>query len=193
MLSEIKVIHSIRQVAKTDVVAGALAGRRAFIALVSSTAEPLEPEPVFLDFGGVEAATGSFLRECVFAFRDHCRHALENAYPVVANAAPVVVEELAFYAKSQTDALWSCELSEMGHVSAIQLIGRENLESGQQEALRLAEHLHEATAPLVAQKSAQTVGATAWNNRLSALAAKGLIMEQRRGKTKVFRPVLGGL
>lgn len=191
MLSEIKAIHSIRQVAKTDVVAGASAGRRAFIVLVSSTAEPLEPGPIFLDFGGVEAATGSFLRECVFAFRDHCRHALGNAYPVVANAAPVVMEELVFYAKSQADALWSCGLSGLGHVSAVQLIGRENLETGQQEALRLVEQLPEATAPLMAQQSAQAVGATAWNNRLSALAAKGLVMEQRRGKTKVFRPVLG--
>lgn len=191
MISEMKVLHSIREVAKTDVTAGAQAGRRAFVALVSSTSEPSEPSPVFLDFGGVEAATGSFLRECIFAFRDHCRHALPNAYPVVANAAPVVVEELAFYAKSQAEALWSCALSLQGRISAVQLIGRDNLEAGQQEALRLTETLPEATAPLMAQQSSQAVGVTAWNNRLSALAAKGLVMEQRRGKTKIFRPVLG--
>lgn len=190
MISEINV-HSVRDVAKTSVVAGALAGRRAFIAFVSSTTEPPKPRPVFLDFKGIEAATGSFLRECVFAFRDHCRHALANAYPVVANVMPVVREELAFYAKSQADAVWSCELSELGQISAIQLIGRENLEAGQQEALKLAEELPEATAPLMAQQSARELGATAWNNRLSALAAKGLVIEQRRGKTKVFRPVLG--
>ena len=185
-------IHSIREVANTTVVAGALAGRRAFVALVSSmTADPSELGPVFLDFAGVEAATGSFLRECVFAFRDHCRHALPNAYPVVANAAQVVVEELSFYAKSQGDALWCCDLSVEGRVSAVQLVGRDSLEAGQLEALRLVEQLPEATAPLMAQQSAQAVGVTAWNNRLSALAAKGLVMEQRRGKTKFFRPVLG--
>jgi len=183
--------HLIREVAKTDVAAGALAGRRAFDALVTATTEPSDPGPVFLDFRGVEAATGSFLRECVFAFRDHCRHAVPNAYPVVANAAPVVFEELAFYAKSQGDALWSCERSEQGQVSAVHLIGRENLETGQREALKLVETLPEATAPLMAQQSSQALGATAWNNRLSALAGKGLVMEQRRGKTKIFRPVLG--
>jgi len=57
--------------------------------------------------------------------------------------------------------------------------------------LKWVDELPEATAPAMTQQSGQAVGATAWNNRLSALAAKGLIMEQRRGKTKIFRPVLG--
>lgn len=184
-------IYSIRRLANTEVAAGAQAGRRVFVALVAAVSEPTEPQPVFLDFDGIEAATGSFLRECVFAFRDHCRHAMANAYPVMANAVPVVVEELAFYAKSQADAVWHCELPAQGSASAARLIGRENLEAGQQEALRWVEQLPEATAPAITQQSGQAVGATAWNNRLSALAAKGLIMEQRRGKTKIFRPVLG--
>jgi len=184
-------IYSIRRLANTEVAAGAQAGRRVFVALVSAVSQPSEPQPVFLDFKGIEAATGSFLRECVFAFRDHCRHAMENAYPVVANATAVVVEELAFYAKSQADAVWHCELSEHGRVGSPNLIGRDNLEAGQQQALKWVDELPEATAPAMTQQSGQAGGAPARNNRLSALAAQGLIMEQRRGKTKIFRPGLG--
>lgn len=36
----------------------------------------------------------------------------------------------------------------------------------------------------------QSIGPTAWNNRLSGLAAKGLVVERRSGKTKSFSPLL---
>ena len=37
------------------------------------------------------------------------------------------------------------------------------------------------------------VGATAWNNRLSSLAALGLIIEMSLGRTKRYKPLLQGL
>lgn len=40
--------------------------------LVAVGAEPERPEPVFLNFAGVEVATASFLRESVLAFRVRC-------------------------------------------------------------------------------------------------------------------------
>jgi hypothetical protein len=181
----------LRDMGGTEVAAGAQAGRRVFAALLAGAPRESAPGPMFLDLAGIEAATSSFLREAVFAFRDYCRHALDNTYPVVANATEVVAEEIAFYAKSQSDAIWSCELSEGEGIAAVRLIGRENLDLGQQEALKWVEQLPDATAPLMAQASEQTIGVTAWNNRLASLAAKGIIMEQRRGKTKIFRPVLG--
>ena len=36
----------------------------------------------------------------------------------------------------------------------------------------------------------QRIGATAWNNRLSALATKGLLVERKQGKSKSFSPLL---
>ncbi len=49
-----------------------------------------------------------------------------------------------------------------------------------------------ATAPeLAARFPNETIGPTAWNNRLSGLAAKGLLVEMRQSKIKVFRPLLG--
>jgi hypothetical protein len=44
---------------------------------------------------------------------------------------------------------------------------------------------------LAAQSSGVSgVGPTAWNNRLSNLASRGLLIERRGGKTKTFAPVL---
>jgi hypothetical protein len=36
----------------------------------------------------------------------------------------------------------------------------------------------------------EAVGATAWNNRLTSLAAKSLVVEILQGRTKKYRPVL---
>ncbi|NJO33858.1 MAG: hypothetical protein HC869_12650 [Rhodospirillales bacterium] len=47
------------------------------------------------------------------------------------------------------------------------------------------------TAPeLAARFSHQGIGPTAWNNRLSALATKGLLVERKQGKSKSFSPLL---
>jgi hypothetical protein len=47
------------------------------------------------------------------------------------------------------------------------------------------------TAPeLAARFPEENIGPTAWNNRLSGLAAKGLLVERKLGKTKSFSPLL---
>lgn len=64
----------------SDVLAGALNGRSALNELLNtSAAEPANPEPVFLDFTGIEVATASFLRESVLAFRDIVRGDARNS------------------------------------------------------------------------------------------------------------------
>jgi len=69
------------------VLAGAVSGRKALAKLIELTdQEPLVPEPVFLDFAGVDVATASFLRETVLAYRDTVRRRRSNFYPVIANA-----------------------------------------------------------------------------------------------------------
>jgi hypothetical protein len=39
----------------------------------------------------------------------------------------------------------------------------------------------------------ETVGSTAWNNRLSSLVALGLIIELSYGRTKRYKPLLQGV
>ena len=64
----------MKDAGNSTVLSGALNGRSAFGRLLPFVvAEPNQPEPLFLDFGGIEVATASYLRESVLALRDVIR------------------------------------------------------------------------------------------------------------------------
>lgn len=171
------------------ILTGSTPGRKMLAALIAATASAEAPEAVFLDFGSIEVATSSFLRESVIGFRDFARSSLQNIYPVVANASRDVIEELEFFARHRGDVLWACTINDEGMVSDASLIGE--LDPAQRATFDTVVRLGAATAPeLAAQSGGVAIGPTAWNNRLSALAAKGLLVERRGGKTKSFSPLL---
>lgn len=176
--------------AKDGILAGALSGQEAFVSLLKGTTKTAMPEAVFLDFAGVEVATGSFLRESVIAYRNHVRDAFPLLYPVVANPNQAVVEELAMLLQLRSDAVVVCELNESGIVSRPQIIGI--VDGKQQQALLEVLQREETDAPTLA-KTTPEQKPTVWNNRLSALVAKGLLMEVGNGKTKRYRAVIEGL
>ena len=168
---------------------GAIPGRRLLSLLIAHTPSSDVPTPAFLDFIGVEITTASFLREAVIGFRDYARHSLRNIYPVVANAAPAVAEELEFFARARNDVLWSCELDSEDKVSDARLVGE--LDKSQRLTFDAALESGAITAPDLATRFAgEQIGPTAWNNRLSALATKGLLVERKHGKSKSFSPLL---
>lgn len=170
------------------VLTGAHAGKDLFGALVAAAAQPARPEPGFLDFDGVEVATASFLRESVVAFRDFARSTLPNLYPVVANCGSAVAEELDFFLRHRRDAMWACVTGADGHASGARILGE--LDEPHAGALHLASRLGTVSAPALAAAGGGSVAPTAWNNRLSFLAGRGLLIEGRQGKTKLFSPVL---
>jgi hypothetical protein len=108
---------------------------------------------------------------------------------VIANATDAVSEELSFFLRHRTDALWACDLVDGRPVDA-RLLGE--LDEVQRITFERVLELRSASAPALAaeRKGEIGVGATAWNNRLSNLAARGLLIERRGGKTKTFTPVL---
>lgn len=170
------------------VLSGVQAGRQLFGKLVAAAQPPTDPEPVYLDFNGVEVATASFLREGVIAFRDHARSTLPALYPVIANASPAVTEELEFFLRHRRDALWACELTSSGEPLDPKILGE--LDEAHQSTFNLVARLKSASAPGLAAQSKEGIAPTAWNNRLSSLATRGLLIERRSGKTKTFAPVL---
>jgi hypothetical protein len=179
------------KVAGSPVLAGALHGRRAFASLLEATvAEPPEPEPVFLDFEGVEVATASYLRESVLAFRDTVRGRRSNLYPILANAAESVREELGVLVGSYGDVLLLCRLSAAGAVSDPQILGV--LDPKQRLTFDLVcKHGETDAGELMREHGAgEEVKQTAWNNRLAALADLGLAVEVRHGRAKRYRPLL---
>jgi hypothetical protein len=172
-----------------SVLSGAIPGRKLLSALIAATPPSEVPMPVFLDFSGIQVATASFLREAVIGFRDYARQSLRNVYPAVANLLPAVAEELDFFVRARGDALWSCELGAEDTVVSARVIG--DLDPAQRSTFDAALELGTITAPELAARSAdQRIGPTAWNNRLSALATKGLLVERKQGKSKSFSPLL---
>jgi hypothetical protein len=64
----------IAVLAGSNVLAKTAFGRTVLRKLLEVTeAEPQQPEPAFLDFTDVDAATSSFLRECILGYRDATR------------------------------------------------------------------------------------------------------------------------
>ena len=175
-----------------QMLAGAITGRKALARLVECTnINPAQPEEIYLDFEGVEVATASFLREAVFAFRDAIRRDRPNYYPVVANANELVEDELKVLLGSRGDALLLCALDEKGKPSHPRLLG--DLETKQKATFDLVQ-CGETDAAQLMKNHGKTEGVkqTAFNNRLAALAALGLIAEITEGRAKRYRPVMGG-
>ena len=171
------------------VLSGAVAGRQLLSALVAATPSAGTPTPLFLDFNGVEVATASFLRESVIAFRDYARQSSPNIYPAVANLNRAVAEELDFFVRARGDVLWCCDLDSQGKVTAAWLIG--DLDPAQRATFKAVVESGAISAPELATRFADArIGPTAWNNRLSALAGKGLLVERREGKSKSFSSLL---
>lgn len=171
------------------ILSGAVAGRRLLSALIVATPSADTPTPLFLDFNGIEVATASFLRESVIAFRDYARQSLPNIYPAVANLNAAVAEELDFFVRVRGDVLWGCALDPQGKIIDARLIG--DLDPAQRTTFNIVLESGTVSAPELATRFADArIGPTAWNNRLSALASKGLLVEVRQGKSKSFSSLL---
>lgn len=174
------------------VLSGSVNGKTAFATMVKAIdKEPTTPVPLYLDFATVSVATASYLRESVFALKAYLRNIGSKFYPVAANANESVYDELLTIANARNDAIISCSLSIQDAVSNISLIG--HLDPKQQMTFELVNELKNADAGRLMQQYGEqerVTGTTAWNNRLAGLAARGLILEFTRGRSKYYRPVL---
>lgn len=176
-----------------DVCAGAQAGRALLGKLFSECAgSPATAEAIFLDFGSVDVATASFLRESVLGLRTLLRGQMSNYFPVVANVNTSIAEEFDVLLAPNRDAFLTCDLGKNGNVTNIALLGR--LEDKQRRVFEIVKHRGETDASeLQAEYGAsEGVQQTAWNNRLAALAKLGLIVEVSRGRAKRYRMLLKG-
>lgn len=178
----------LRIAASRATLAGTAMGRQMLAQLIAETKPVAAPAVAYLDFAGVDIATGSFLREAVLGFRDFSRTAIGTLYPVLANANATIEEELAVYLRNRNDAIWACALGDAGPRDP-HVLGE--LDAAQMQTLQLIIEHGPISAPELAKlRPDDKVGTTAWNNRLATLAAKGVLMELKTGKTKMFAPVM---
>jgi hypothetical protein len=173
-----------------DVLAGAPRGKEALAKIITAVRSPSEPTAVLMDFSGIKVATASFLRESVIGFRNYCTNTERNLYPVLANANELILEELEFLLKLHGDALISCETASNSKVQSTRILGHLN----EKEKLTFDAicAVGEVDAALLASKFDKTdaIKITGWNNRLAALVNKGVVMEIRKGRSKLYRPLL---
>jgi hypothetical protein len=185
-----KIVIPMLRPGDEPVLAGRLAGKRAFSAALEKLPEMTEPTLVLLDFADVDLATSSFLSEALLPLRDHLGLRGQPGYVVAANLKDGVREEIEEMLRRSGDALLSCTITAAGQVGDVQLCGK--LEDTLHETLSLVSRKGETTAVQLHEEARafDPVGATAWNNRLASLAAKRLVVEILRGRTKKYRPVL---
>ena len=179
----------LKDVTDDGILAGAMTGRRILGRLLESVqGQPESPEPLYLDFSGVQVATASCLRECILEFRDIVRRRWTNCYPVVANANDSVKEELCILL-TQRDVLMLCSLDQEGRPGSPRLLG--DLEPKQRVTFDLVRELGETDAGelMRGSKDNDDVGQTAWNNRLASLSRLGLLVEMSHGRAKRYRPL----
>lgn len=187
-------IVSVKTEAQTEICAGTVGGRELLGRLLArTTREPSAPEAVVLDFAGVEVATASYLRESVLAFRDIVRGRRSNFYPVLANLNDVIREELEDLLQGRGDAILSGVADDQGRISDMAPLGR--LDPKQQRLFDLILERRELDASQLQREfgDAEGVKQTAWNNRLSALAMSGLVVELSEGRSKRYKPMFEGV
>lgn len=179
---------TLRRLARNaDVLAGSSAGRRMSNSLWD-IAKTCEPGLFVIDGVGVDVATSSFLREGIIGFRNFVRREKPDLYPVLSNLTPDVEEELVGLLNQMGEAYWIFDISQ-GFVKKRRLIGR--IDPKLKETLELIERGqgYDAATLWKSTNSTESVGVTAWNNRLASLSKQGLVFESRVGKQKFFHPL----
>ena len=108
---------------------------------------------------------------------------------MIANANEAVREELLEALRARGGAIMACAVAETGTVSAAAPLGE--LDPKQQATFRLVQEIGIADAAGLMRQygEAEGIKQTAWNNRLSALAALGLVIELSEGRAKRYRPL----
>ncbi|WP_108862340.1 hypothetical protein [Ruegeria sp. Alg231-54] len=180
----------MQQYAVDGVLAGATLGQQVFMKLLDDCkVAPPTPSVLLVDFVEVELATASFLRESVFALKDHMRARSSNWYPVFANVMPEVEEEFAVLTEARRDAVILCNCNAAETISCPRLFG--DLDPKHARTFEFVAKEGEADAGSLAV----TYGAqeelekpTAWNNRLKSLVERGVLMEITKGRAKTYRP-----
>lgn len=183
-------ILRLHELANDDVLAGARDGIAMLATLIGVLGHAEDTALAIIDFRDIRVATGSYLRESVLGFRNHCRQRTPPTAVVIANADVVVVDELRSLLSTSGDALVTCDLPTGGAPQHGRVLG--SLEEKQRTTLDAVLRLGIADARALHEKFHRTeaIGVTGWNNRLAALAEKGILIEEKEGRTKRYRPVL---
>jgi hypothetical protein len=167
---------------------GKLPGKRHFAKLCDLLSSVPPGTAVFLDFRGVEVVTGSWVNALFGPFFQWAGSEETDLFPVICNlAVKEWVDEFALVAE------WTHRCFLVAHcplpAKRARVVGP--LDPGQKATLSAVLEFGPVTgAELERQWKAETIKATAWNNRLRDLYDKRIIRKERRGREQVYSTVL---
>lgn len=175
------------------VLAGRGAARKVLGKLIAEAVNPESPQIWMLDYLDADLVTGSFFAETFLGFSKHVRTSLPNIYPIVGVTEERSTQELEFLAESTGEVIPACSGIDRGKPKNFRIIG--NLDPYQEETLTIVARLGQGTAKDLSEsttKSSVTIGVTAWHNRLTALARRGLLIERSEGRQRAYRTLCKG-
>jgi DNA-binding transcriptional ArsR family regulator len=169
--------------------AGAASGAAWFRA-VRPWIDSADPGLHGLDFAGVRVATVSWLREGVLALMKYGKAVRDDITIIAANLPELVREELAVALEATSGVMIAAQVTAELEIHAPCVLGR--LDPALEQTLRVVQHEREFDAPFVSREVPE-LALSAANNRLAAIEAKGILRSERRGRGRVYRPVLENL
>lgn len=182
-------ILSIRKIAKSALLSGAGPGREllhVLAKLVAAEPEAGDPQEVIIDLADVEVSA-SFAREAFFGLRDRVRQTRPDLYPVLVNASPHTLEDIAIIA-DQRGPILAGSLDRRQRLTDLRVVGRLDLKA--RMTFELITELGETDVrELIRRDEDGDTKPTAWSNRLASLVRLGLVMEIPMGRSKRYRPV----
>lgn len=145
-----------------------------------------------IDLGGVEMISASAAREAFLG--EFLSFQLERGtLPIFVNIGPEALEEFEFTATAMGLPIVVADGMEESNLRGVRIIGL--LDSRHLDTLGVVARLGEADAKAAHDAAGHLsgTGVTAWNNRLSGLAAMRFLKERKVGKTKYYSLTLKGL
>jgi hypothetical protein len=168
---------------------GRLLGRKHFGQACETLADAPPGEVVVLDFRGVDLMTGSWANEMIVPLYKWASDPRNDFFPILHNLKDRWDEELQLLADwNQQCYLWVGD----DLPGRARLIGV--LDPGYRKTLEAVLRFKQITGAELERKFPdESVGATAWNNRLKDLNTKRLLVRTKRGREQVYSPVTDGI
>lgn len=186
---KIQSLISVRHTAQATELAGAQDGN-AWAKATRSVVDTAASGVHAIDFTAITLATVSWLREAILELVRYAAVTRPDVFLIAANACDLVGEEIAVALEAKKSLLILADVSASLEVTRPRLLGK--LDPALDESFRAIVGKVECDASYLARTLPQ-LGLTAANNRLSALESKGVLISERRGRSRVYRPIMKGL
>lgn len=176
----------VSEIARSTDLAGATDGT-AWFQSARQRVDAAQPGLYALDFAGIRIATVSWLREGALALCKYAAAMRPEIRFVATNLSQLVREELEVALDATGSVLIAADLEPSFQPRQPILLGQ--LDPALRDTLRAVESRSEFDATFVS-RAIPGVGVSAANNRLAALEAKGILTSERRGRSRLYRPLL---